>query len=356
MKSICLNMIVRNEEGCIARCLGSARPLVSYWVICDTGSTDATRELIREALHGIPGELHQDQWRDFSHNRNLGLARARGKADYHLMIDADFTVNVQAGFDPASLSADGYRIGFEGDIDWRVTRLVSDRHDWSYRGRAHEYIHAPSAQLFSDLPAVSLSHHADGGSGPGRLEKYLNLLLQDHEEEPENARTVFYIAQTYADLGQFDAAVQWYERRLTMGDWGEEQWFAAYMMTRCKQALGRPWPEVLHSYLECYEMRPWRWEPLQRICEYQREMKHYELNYLLSRPALEGGYPGEDMVFIERAVYQYGLLMERALACFWTQRFDEAAELLDRVLGVTELPDNYQRSALKLVAELKRAA
>ena len=54
--------------------------------------------------------------------------------------------------------------------------------------------------------------------------------------------------------------------------------------------LGHPWPEVLHSYLECYEMRPTRLEPLQRICEYQREIKHYELNYILSRPALEAEY------------------------------------------------------------------
>ena len=57
--SLCLCMIVRDEAGTIERCLESCRPAIDYWVICDTGSTDRTPELIRGALAGIPGELHR---------------------------------------------------------------------------------------------------------------------------------------------------------------------------------------------------------------------------------------------------------------------------------------------------------
>ncbi|WP_229885463.1 glycosyltransferase, partial [Streptomyces tanashiensis] len=82
--SICLCMIVKNEAAVIERCLASVRGLVDTWVISDTGSTDGTQELIRKALDGIPGELHEETWVNFGHNRSLNIAHALGRADYLL--------------------------------------------------------------------------------------------------------------------------------------------------------------------------------------------------------------------------------------------------------------------------------
>lgn len=87
--TICLCMIVKNESAVIERCLDSVRDLIDTWVISDTGSTDGTQELIRSALREIPGELHEEPWTDFGHNRSLNIAHARGKADYLLLLDAD---------------------------------------------------------------------------------------------------------------------------------------------------------------------------------------------------------------------------------------------------------------------------
>lgn len=55
-------MIVKDESAVIERSLRSVRGLIDYWVICDTGSTDGTQALIRAALEGIPGELHEREW------------------------------------------------------------------------------------------------------------------------------------------------------------------------------------------------------------------------------------------------------------------------------------------------------
>lgn len=77
--SICLCMIVKNEAEVIERCLASVADLVDTWVISDTGSTDGTQQLIRSALDGIPGELHEEPWVDFGHNRTANIKRARAK-------------------------------------------------------------------------------------------------------------------------------------------------------------------------------------------------------------------------------------------------------------------------------------
>ena len=81
-------MIVKNEAHVIERCLKSLLPHISHWVICDTGSTDGTQEKIKELLKDVPGELYEDPWVHFAHNRTLAIQRAKGKGDYHLMMDS----------------------------------------------------------------------------------------------------------------------------------------------------------------------------------------------------------------------------------------------------------------------------
>jgi glycosyltransferase involved in cell wall biosynthesis len=57
--SLCLCIIVRDEADVLEECLESRRGLIDHSVICDTGSTDGTQELIRRSLADIPGELHE---------------------------------------------------------------------------------------------------------------------------------------------------------------------------------------------------------------------------------------------------------------------------------------------------------
>ena len=45
-KTVCLNMIVRNESSVIQRCLDSVKGFIDYWVIVDTGSIDGTQKIV----------------------------------------------------------------------------------------------------------------------------------------------------------------------------------------------------------------------------------------------------------------------------------------------------------------------
>lgn len=46
LQTVCLCMIVKNEAPVIRRCLDSVRPLITNWVIVDTGSTDGTQDIM----------------------------------------------------------------------------------------------------------------------------------------------------------------------------------------------------------------------------------------------------------------------------------------------------------------------
>jgi len=216
MSTICLVMIVRNEAAILGRCLDSVRETIDHWIICDTGSTDRTKEIIHESLTGIPGSLHEVPWVDVAHNRSVAMELARGKADYHPLLDADMTLIVH-GECRHKLTADAYLIRHEGDLDYWVERLVSDRHAWRYVGATHEYLYSETAETKGKLPELSIRHHCDGSARPVKYQRDIELLKTELEREPDNARSVFYLAQSYRDLGHLPQAMEWYERRAPGG-------------------------------------------------------------------------------------------------------------------------------------------
>jgi len=110
MKSIGLCMIVKNEARVIQRCLESVRPLADYFLIEDTGSIDGTQEIIRLWLdqNNLPGEVFEEHWQDFAHNRSVALARLRKRSeiDYALIIDADDVLVYEKSFQPEAFKAE----------------------------------------------------------------------------------------------------------------------------------------------------------------------------------------------------------------------------------------------------------
>ena len=58
------------------------------------------------------------------------------------------------------------------------------------------------------------------GSAPVAVNFFVKRAL---EEDPENARHVFYLAQSYRDVGNLAQAMEWYEKRANLGGWDEEK-------------------------------------------------------------------------------------------------------------------------------------
>jgi len=345
MRSICLCMIVRDESAVIARCLESVRPHIDYWIVCDTGSTDNTRELVLETLRGVRGELHERPWVDFARNRTEAIALAKGKADYTLVVDADMVVNVHRPFKD-DLTADGYRIRYEGDLDYQQTMLVSNQHDWMYVGVTHEYIHSPTAAVQDSLDALTLTHHCDGSSRAGKLRRDIALLEEGLRHEPDNARYMFYLAQSYREAGRLEEALQTYRCRAAAGGWREETWYALYQIARVQQMLGLGWSEVLESLLAAYEFNPSRLEPLYFLVRHYREREQYHIGYLLAGVYPETAYPSAGL-FVERDVYTYKLPLEYAICCHYAGQYSEALRVNDELLDRPGVPTVYVETAMR---------
>ena len=97
---------------------------------------------------------------------------------------------------------------------------------------------------------------------------------------------------------------------LLIGD--EEVWYSLYQVARLQHRLGLAWALVLDAYLRAYEFRPTRVEPIYQIARFYREHGRYHLAHLFSRAVIDTPYP-EDLLFIEKNIYQHELRLEYAL-------------------------------------------
>lgn len=340
-QTICLNMIVRNEAHVIRRCLDSLRPVIDSWVIVDTGSTDGTQEIIREHLRDVPGELFERPWVNFAHNRSEALELARGRGDYVIVIDADETLQLSDGFVLPRLTADSYNVEMlYGGYTYYRKQLVRNALPWKYSGVLHEYIQCDQAQSEEVLHGLRTMPRHDGARArdPHTYERDAEILEQALLDEPDNTRYVFYLAQSYRDGGNLDEALRCYRRRAQMGGWTEEIWFSLYQLAQIEERKKSPWPEVMQLYLDAWQFRPDRAGPLFRIGMHYQAARQYATSLLFLAKAMQIPMPEGNRLFVERALYDYMIAVEYAVASYYAGDHVAAIETNNNLLRSGLLP------------------
>ena len=340
--TVALVMIVKDEAHIVTEGFDSVRGFIDSWCIVDTGSTDGTQELIRSyfAEAGIPGELHEREWVDFAHNRSQSLELARATADYSFVLDADDRVIGQP--DLSSLTADAYmmRIG-EGLTYWR-TQLFRNSRAWEYRGVLHEY--AACAEPCGPIERLDGEYYIDTRRLGARnlvndkYERDTDILRAELLRNPDDSRNVFYLAQSRLDAGDPAEAYELYTQRAEMGGWDEEVFYSHLQRGRALERLGTPWERVLSVYLQAWNFRPTRSEPLVEIARHYRSTSEWELAHLFASRATDITFPEQDLLFVAADAYRWRAADERSIAAYYTGRYQESFDYCVSLLNSAELP------------------
>lgn len=366
-----LCMIVRNEEGVIARSLKSMIPFISTYVIVDTGSTDRTKEVIKETMEGIPGFIEDREWVNFGHNRTESLRLCDGRMDFAYIMDADDDIQG----DPASIpwvckdTADGYMVPIHhGDLKHARVQLLRMASGWDYIGALHEYTECKKplngkCQLVPKIGGdVVITARTEGfrSSDPFKYMKDAIVLCEEHEKNPENARNVFYLAQSYLNAGLPEAATVAYHKRLEMTEGFIEEKYESLTqliwLSKCdKEQLSLAWRalEINTKRLEA---------PFALL--YQRRTSDAPFTqevYSLARTASDACGPERNLpeggLFLINNIYKWRFDDEFSILCYWSGHFEEAKQAVSRCLP--NIPDvhrprlieNDRLSTLKLLTD-----
>jgi len=326
LPTLCLNMIVKNESKIIARLLDSVCSIIDTYCICDTGSTDNTVELITAYFESknICGKIVFEPFKDFAHNRNVSLNHCIGMSDYILFLDADMMLQIR-GFNKESLwSADSFSI-LQGNEDFHYhnMRIVRNNGLYSYFGVTHEYINTPPNNVNINVPkdVLFINDVGDGGSKGNKFDRDVALLTKGIEENPNNERYHFYLANSYYDSGKDnEMAIEWYKKRIKLGGWVQEVWYSFYRIGLIYKRMDKM-GDAIFNWIAAYDCFPDRIENLYEIIQYYRvigQCKSALVFYKLAKSILDKNLNWSEYLFLQNDVYTYRLEFEYSIIAAYT--------------------------------------
>lgn len=366
---ICLNMIVKNESKIIVRLIETVKDVIDYYIISDTGSSDNTISLIKRTMkkYGIPGEVPQVEWKNFSYNRQVALEHAyrNPEIEYVMFIDADEELRTGPNIKDfktlkrnhlSKLTKDCYHVKkkYTGS-DYYVPMFIKTTHlPWIWKGVVHEYLDTQKqegvepheADYIDDGLVYNHVNFGEGANSHGLTtkQKYMRdvgLLTAEIEKNPTDTRSMFYLAQSYYDAQEYEESYKRYKQRADMGGWDQEVFYSLYRMGICSMLCNKPYETILSHMMMAYEYRPTRLEPLFELCKYCREHDMFNQGYLFGKWALS--LPANnDVLFVHRYMHDYALLDHLSLCAYYTGRYEESKEYMMRILKEKKYPAEHE--------------
>ena len=343
--TVCLNMIVKDESAIIEKCLNSVAPYLDYYVICDTGSSDDTKEKIKKVMdsHGVKGEIHDIEFRNFEYARNEALKRAKASSvdfDYILLDDADMIFEVENENWKDELEKDYYLVSQYNQLSYHNVRLVRKKSETKYVGVTHEYIDCKGEKGIID--SVRYLDLACGSSRKEKFERDARLLLEGVEKEKNQnlvTRYYFYLGQTYFDMRDYSKALRYYKERIKRGGWVEEVYFSMYRMGLCYKELGEE-EAMLHAFIEAYNHHPARIETIYELSSYYRMKKKYFPAYMFAKTACSMEFPNQDLLFVGKDIYDFKRWDEFGICAYWVGMYEESKNICEQLLTAGVVPSD----------------
>jgi hypothetical protein len=344
MKTLCLCMILKNEGHIIERCLTSIKDIIDTYVICDTGSTDDTKEKIVNFFdkYNINGTIHDHKWVNFGVNRNMLLQAAKNKADYLLLVDADYVINIYDSNFKNNLNHDGYLLKWEGDLDYRNIKLIRGDLEWKYFCPTHEYIRCMNGTGNNqNIDAITITEHYDGGSRDNKFKRDIELLLNEIEinpSDPDICRYYFYLGRSYEDLHDYKNAAKYYKQRSEIPGFDEEIYYALYKYGICNIMMNKSFNKICESLLNAYYFRPYRLEALHHLVTYCLNNKYYTTGYSFGKLVYDNTtslkeYPSNDVLFIDKNIHTYLFYLNFSLCAHYSGQYNDALDCSFKLLN-----------------------
>jgi len=253
--SVSLCMIVKNEEKSLPRCLASLKPIVDEIIICDTGSTDGTRDI----AEAFGARIVDHVWSgDFSAARNRSLVEARGA--WILVMDADEIISpldyenfralvreVRDARVACSITTrnytnklvekwqdhDGRYPAEEAGRGWMPSdkvRMFPNNPEIRFENALHEMVEPALDRLQISYPLASsiVVHHygyLDNDRQETKKTLYYDIGVKKLRESGESPKAIVELAIQAAGIERYQEAIDLWQRALAYNSESPLAWF-----------------------------------------------------------------------------------------------------------------------------------
>jgi len=273
------------------------------WTILDTGSTDGTQEVIKRVLGHLPGQLYEEPFVDFKVSRNRLIDLAGNKCKYNIMLDDSYIIQGDLRNFLNEIRGDQFGTSYSlyiksYDNEYASNRITKPEYNLKYIYRIHEVIQdkdninvmiPKNVSYINDVTSEYMNKRTKD-----RKLFDLQLLFKELEDDPNDPRSLYYIAQTYSCLEDYDKCYEYFLKRANHKNDGfiQEKIDAIFEAARLANfRFKKPWEECKKLYEWAYSLDNNRPDSLYFIgIHYYLEgdnMKAYEY----FKQAFDIGYP-----------------------------------------------------------------
>jgi glycosyltransferase involved in cell wall biosynthesis len=332
--------IVKNEEKVLERCLKSVEGIVDHYLICDTGSTDATKEIASKF-----GTIQNIKFINYASAKNHALEIAdeiSEDGDYILLLDADEFVESGGEFlrqyaEKREVDCLSTRII---ERDQRViintyyrNRMWRAKSGWKFEGPGVHEVLCGSGTVQRDGRIIINHDHSHRTeetleSLKDRFLKYLETFQTAVKENPKDTRSWFYLANTHQNLNNFAEAIDAYEQYLAIPEnfFAEERWRAAYDIALLWKSQGE-YTKAFDSLKRAIQIDPSRAESfcLCGVLHYARQDWNAAIPFF--EESLRRPFPEHIVLFIDPRQYHEIPTNFLCLCYYQTNQFSKAKDL-----------------------------
>ena len=364
-KTICLNMIVKNEAHILSSTFDNLLKYISfdYWVISDTGSTDGTQKLIKDyfSSKNIKGELFEDDWRDFGHNRTLALQYAKGKTDYLLIFDADDSINGDFTLPPQdAFHHDMYNLKFGKGVSYVRPLLINNMLDWKFNGILHEYLSCTTKNVQGVL--LDGNYYVESGrkgsrsNDPDKYKKDAEVLKKayylelDKPNKGLSGRYAFYCAQSFKDCRMNKESIEWYKIVADKLDsWNQEKFCACLSLGELYRRE-QDFENSIKYYTKSISFDSERIEGIALACEIIQNSEQHLLCCCLGMNYLGYDKPPVNKLFLYDFCYENHIEYSCSISAFYCGMYELGYKCCKKIITskTAENIDKYIKTCINL--------
>ena len=359
MSKFCLLMIVKDEENIIERAFESLKNLFDSYVICDTGSTDNTVNVINNWMNSNnkKGEIIYKDWVNFGANKSYlweHFWNTRKDCEYIVFLDADevyitdpnncksyLTVeDVNRLYDELEEAKDKsifYLDTLYGNLRYQRWQICRNNQLYVWKQPVHEYL---EGTISSDSKRIEWLYNlarkeGNSSKNPNRYEKDAQMFLDYLKENPNETRATFYLAQSYESVSK-EKAIEWYKKRIELGGWYQEKYMSCLRLGRLVDNIEdkiKYWMlgiTICSERLECY------YELMMYFYNKEDHVKAYGFG---SMAPANRDY-NSSFLFTENSIYDYNFDFNFAVSCYYSKNYKKGIDANNR--AIVKAPENIR--------------